>query len=98
MFYLQTKDGEKFFTNKDSDDRLEFEKIIDSKLGRDSADLFNALVKDDEEKAEHILHEFAHRYKECLDAFDKVLNETPVDTVKLEEILCDLQSLYLDLM
>ena len=33
MFYLETKDGEKFFTDAKSDDKMEFEKILEQKLG-----------------------------------------------------------------
>lgn len=44
MFYLETKDGDKFFTDPKSDDKLEFEKIIEDKLGKQSAELFNSLL------------------------------------------------------
>ena len=94
MFYLETKDGDKFFTNKDSDDKLEFEKIIEAKLGRDSANLFTNLIADSEENAQSYLNSFSHRFKECITKFDDTLNHTPVDTVALEEILSDLQQIY----
>lgn len=95
MFYLQTKDGDRYFTEANSDDRKEFEKIIEDKLGRDASELFDNLTTEDSDKAQEMINHFVHSYKECLDAFDKVLNETPVNTVKLEEILSDLQMLYL---
>jgi hypothetical protein len=98
MFYLETSDGDKFFTNKDSDDKKEFERIINDKLGRESADLFDMLVKEDEEKAEILINRFAYRYKECINDLDKALNDKEIDRVKLEEILSDLQKLYTDLM
>ena len=50
MFYLETKDGDKFFTEKNSDDRAEFEKIIEQKLGADAVELFNQIL--DEVKSE----------------------------------------------
>ena len=50
MFYLETKDGEKFFTDVNSDDKLEFEKIIEQKLGKQTVDLFNQLIEDAKEE------------------------------------------------
>jgi flagellar biosynthesis/type III secretory pathway protein FliH len=50
MFYLETKDGEKFFTDANSDDKLEFEKIIEQKLGKQTVDLFNQLIEDAKEE------------------------------------------------
>lgn len=44
MFYLETKDGDKFFTDPKSDDKSEFEKIIEDKLGKQSVELFNLLL------------------------------------------------------
>lgn len=96
MFYLETKDGDKFLTDKDSDDRREFEKIITDKMGRDAADLFDLLVKEGEENAEQMLLSFKHRFNDCLKDFDKTLNNKEVDKIKLEEILAELQAIYLD--
>ena len=45
MFYLQTKDGERFFTSKYSDDKEEFERIIRDKLGNDAAEMFDEFVE-----------------------------------------------------
>lgn len=98
MFYLETKDGDKFFTNKDSVDKVEFEKILEDKLGADAANMFNCLVEEDSDNAVELLNSFARRYHECIQEFDKVLNTQPVDTVKLEEVLCELQQIYLDYM
>ena len=53
MFYLETTDGDKFFTEKNSDDRAEFEKIIEQKLGKQAAEMFNQLIED----AEHTIPE-----------------------------------------
>ena len=49
MFYLETKDGDKFFTESNSSDKAEFEKIIEQKLGSDAAELFNQLIAEAEE-------------------------------------------------
>ena len=95
MFYLQTKDGDRYFTEANSDDRKEFEKIIEDKLGRDASELFDSLTTEDSDKAQDLINHFAHSYKECLERFDKALNKTPLDTLQLEEILSDLQMLYL---
>ena len=53
MFYLETKDGEKFFTDAKSDDKIEFEKIIEQKLGNQAVELFNQLIQDAEEESYH---------------------------------------------
>lgn len=49
MFYLETKDGDKFFTESNSSDKVEFEKIIEQKLGSDAVELFNQLIQEAEE-------------------------------------------------
>lgn len=51
MFYLETKDGERFFTSVKSSDRIEFEKIIESKLGEQAAEMFSQLIQEAEEDA-----------------------------------------------
>lgn len=53
MFYLETKDGEKFFTDAKSDDKIEFEKILEQKLGNQAVELFNQLIQDAEEEGYH---------------------------------------------
>lgn len=50
MFYMETKDGEKFCTDIKSDDRKEFERIIEQKLGTDAVEIFNQIL--DEVKSE----------------------------------------------
>lgn len=96
MFFLETKDGERFFTDKDTDDTKEFGRIIESKMGRDASELYDNLVTEHEDRAQELLNRFAYRYNECIQKFDTVLNTKPVDSLKLEEILCELQSIYLD--
>jgi len=49
MFYLETKDGDKFFTESNSSDRVEFGNIIEQKLGSDAVELFNQLIQEAEE-------------------------------------------------
>ena len=55
MFYLETKDGDKFFTDTNSDDKAEFEKIIEQKLGSQAAELFKQLIEDAEQKNRDVL-------------------------------------------
>lgn len=50
MFYLETKDGERFFTNPNSDDKTEFEKIVEAKMGAESVDMMNYLIMDAHEE------------------------------------------------
>ena len=96
MFFLQTKDGDRFLTSKDSDDSKEFQKIVEDKMGKDAAELYDSLVTEHEDNAQELLNRFSNRYNECIKAFDEIMNTTPVNTVKLEEVLCELQSIYLD--
>ena len=48
MFYLETKDGDKFFTDPKSNDKVEFWKILDQKLGRQAATMFDEFIEDAE--------------------------------------------------
>ena len=94
MFYLQTKDGERFFTEATSDDQAEFRKIIESKLGEDAATLFDNVVLDNADQAASVLADASLELKACIRRFDKILNEAQVDTVKLEGVLSEFQLLY----
>jgi hypothetical protein len=96
MFYIETKDGDKFLTDKDSDDCKEFDKIINDKLGRDASELFESLIHESQDNVEQMLNSFKHRFNDCLKDFDKTLNNKEVDKAKLEEILAELQAIYLD--
>ena len=96
MFYLETKDGDKFFTNKDSDDRKEFEKILEDKLGQQVGELFNELLNEATEDSQEVINSIRVAYKDCIDRLDEALMEQPADIGKLEEILSDLQALYVD--
>lgn len=48
MFYLETKDGERFLTDAKSDDKAEFRKIIEQKLGFDAAVMFDEFIDEAE--------------------------------------------------
>jgi len=53
VFYLETKDGDRFFTDPKSNDRAEFEKILEQKLGQQAVEMFNSLI----DEAENSAHE-----------------------------------------
>ena len=46
MFYMETKDGERFLTDVKSEDKAEFERILEQKLGQDAVEIFNHLIDD----------------------------------------------------
>ena len=94
MFFLETKDGDKFFTDVKSDDKAEFEKIIDAKLGRQASELFDNLIADARSENESLLEQTARRLNECINDLDGALNNSEVDRIRLEEILSDLQAIY----
>lgn len=96
MFYLETKDGDKFFTNKDSDDRKEFEKIVEDKLGTEAADLMNGIIDEAAEDVVAVFNSIKQQFSNSIQALDKELSKPEVDKTKLEEILGDFQQLYLD--
>ena len=52
MFYLETKDGERFFTSTMSNDKNEFEKIVASKMGDQAVELLNDFIEDAREEGE----------------------------------------------
>lgn len=96
MFYLELKNGEKIFTDKNSDDKKEFDKVIYENLGREASELFLQLLQESEENIAHVLHNVAVRYKDCITRLDKLLDEKDLDRTKLEEVLSDLQKIYTD--
>ena len=55
MFYLETKDGEKFFTYPYEDDQAVFKRIIEDKLGKDALMLFKDLFEYGEKEREEVL-------------------------------------------
>ena len=82
MFYLETRDGEKFFTDKDSDDKVEFWKILDKKLGRSAAELFDDILKAESYSADDIQ-----------ETLDKVLCSVETVNKDLDEIVSVLENL-----
>ena len=94
MFFLETRDGDRFFTDKDSDDKLEFEKIIDAKMGRDASNLFDTLIAVAKSNNEDLLEQTAGRLDECINDLDSALNADELDRIRLEDILSNLQAIY----
>lgn len=97
MFYLQTKDGEKFFTNINSNDKSEFAKILENKLGDDAAAIFNDIVEEHSEEALSVLKSIRDNLESAINDLDSALNSEEIDRVRLEEILSDMQSVYQDI-
>lgn len=95
MFFLETKDGDRFFTDSNSDDTIEFEKIIDSKLGRSASELFTNLIEDAKSVGESLQEQTARRLNECIEDLDDALNAEKIDLPRLEGILSDLQAIYM---
>ena len=91
MFYLETKDGDRFFTSANSDDKVEFEKILEAKLGKDAANMFNLLVEDATVPYEFLLDDAGSRLQESLHDLDYAIDEKDLD--KLQNILSELQSI-----
>lgn len=73
MFYLETNDGDKFFTDPKSDDKVEFWKILDQKLGRPAANMFDEFIKDAEGKIDSI-------------AIDKICNDLDSVIANLDDL------------
>ena len=93
MFFLETKDGDRFFTDPKSDDKIEFEKIIESKMGRQASDLFDNLIFGAKSDNEKLLEQAARRLKECIEDMDSAL-DTELDRDRLAGILSDIQAIY----
>ena len=96
MFYLQTNDGERFLTNAHSDDKAEFAKIIENKMGKDSVEIFNDIVDEAASNAVEALYSVRNNLEYAVQDLDRVLNAEEVDRVKLEQILSDIESIYTD--
>ena len=96
MFYLETKDGEKFLTIKNSDDRAEFGKILEDKLGRQAGEIFNDLINEASEDSQEVFNSARSQFKACIDRLDAALTKKPASQAELEEILSDFQGIYLD--
>ena len=88
MFYLETKDGEKFFTEAGDDDQVVFKRIIEDKLGKDALTLFKELFEYGEKEREEVL-EMQYTYISCLWDIWDILNdheEAYTDQEKLTKI------------
>ena len=88
MFYLETKDGEKFFTKDSDDDQAVFKRIIEDKLGKDALTLFKELFEYGEKEREEVL-EMQYTYISCLWDIWDILNdheEAYTDQEKLTKI------------
>lgn len=89
MFYLETKDGERFFTNPNSDDKTEFEKIVEAKMGAESVDMMNYLIMDAHD--EGVLEgESENEYNEDEDKIDRYDLYTIQDA--LHDLLAEFES------
>ena len=101
MFYLETKDGEKFFTGKDSDDKAEFERILEDKLGPQAVALFNDLVMDSAWSCEELLSDAASRLESITYDLNALITKSEncdkVETSDIEAILSDVQRIEADL-
>jgi len=96
MFYLETKDGDRFFTEMHSNDRAEFAKIIESKMGESAREMFDELVDESDSNAQELFNAVKHKFNESIKALDKELDKPDINKEKIEEILCDLQALYME--
>ena len=88
MFYLETKDGEKFFTEDGDDDQAVFKRIIEDKLGKDALTLFKELFEYGEKEREEVL-EMQYTYISRLWDIWDILNdheEAYTDQEKLKKI------------
>lgn len=79
MFYLETKDGEKFFTDPKSDDKVEFEKILEQKLGESAAELFNQIIQDHQEAKDEFIERLSYDLNDLIVDLDKC--ETVTDII-----------------
>ena len=94
MFYLQTKDGERFLTDSRSSDIREFEKIIEDKLGRDAAELFGSLITEAKDDGNWELDSVASELYNISNDLSRALRRDELDREELDSILSDIQSLY----
>ena len=54
------------------------------------------MIKESEDNAEEFVLQIKNRYKDCINRLDKTLNSKELNKVALEEILAELQAIYLD--
>lgn len=91
MFYLETKDGDRFFTQVNSDDRAEFEKILEQKLGEQAVQLLNDIICEAEANAEDEARDEAES-----DARDKFTDDILPISGKLNDVITGLELMLED--
>lgn len=97
MFYLETKDGERFLTDPNSNDRKEFEKIVEDKMGPRASQLYNDIVDEAYNNCENLVSDFAQRLDFVADDLGSALSHDNLDMNELENILSDLQCILSDM-
>ena len=98
MFYLETKDGEKFFTDVKSDDRAEFEKIIEQKVGSQAATMFNDFIEEAKLTNSDQLESVATRLDAIIFLLNHLIDTDSVTKVTAENILFDIKDIYNSIM
>ena len=97
MFYLETKDGERFLTDPNSNDRKEFEKIVEDKMGPRASQLYNDIVDEAYNNCENLVSDFEQRLDFVADDLGNALSHDNLDVNELENILSDLQCILSDM-
>lgn len=93
MFYIKLKDGRVVSGDRDSDDVELFQKLIESELGEDAADLFDNLIAESGNADDNILRSL----KKCINLLQKEINSDTIDRDTLGNILSELKDIYIDL-
>lgn len=93
MFYLETKDGEKFFTEAGDDDQAVFKRIIEDKLGKDALILFKQLFEYGEKEREEVLEQIEYYEYRLSEIWDVVFDEENYSDLEkinmIGDIVCD---------
>ena len=100
MFYLETKDGDRFFTPTNSNDRAEFEKILEQKLGEQAVQLFNDIISEAEDTIEdstrdecdnsRAIFDLVCDLRNTISSLQLMTNDDKVDKSDLETIITEL--------
>ena len=86
MFYLETKDGDKFVTQPNSDDKAEFEKVLKDKLGESAAELFTMLLEDAKNDQVSVLTYLSKELDTVLFALNKLSKSS--GSIEPDDIKC----------
>ena len=93
MFYLETKDGEKFFTKDSDDDQAVFKRIIEDKLGKDALTLFKQLFEYGEKEREEVLEQIEYYESSLWEIWEVVFDEENYSDLEkinmIGDIVCD---------